>query len=162
MNGYHTRVRVADSGDEDALMDLAHHLHGENGLFDIDDTAVRYAFRKAIIGPVEQRHGIIGVIGSQYDLEGAIFLEPSCLWYTTKPCLMEMFSFVYPKYRSSSNSTDLIAFAKHVSDHFNIPLMIGVLSNKRTEAKVILYRRALGEPTGAFFLHNAVTGQGVH
>jgi hypothetical protein len=162
MSGDHTRVRVADSGDEEALMELANYLHAENGLFDMDETAVRYAFRKAIIGRPEQRHGIVGVIGAPDDLEGAIFLEPSCLWYSTQPCLLELFSYVYPKHRSSTNSIDLIAFAKHVSDHFKLPLMIGVLSNKRTEAKVRLYRRALGEPTGAFFLHNGCTGRGVH
>jgi len=159
MSGDHTRVRVADSGDEEALMELARFLHGENGLFDLDETAVRYAFRKAIIGPVEQRHGIVGVIGKPNELEGAIFLEPSCLWYTTQPCLLELFAYVYPMHRASSNSTDLIAFAKWIADQFKLPLMIGVLSNKRTEAKVRLYRRALGEPTGAFFLHNASTGR---
>jgi len=162
MSGDHTRVRVADSSDEEALMELARYLHAENGLFDFDDVAVRYAFRKAIVGRPEQRHGIVGVIGTPDELEGAIFLEPACLWYTTQPCFQELFSYVYPKYRSSSDSNDLIAFAKHVSDHFNLPLMIGVLSNYRTAAKVRLYRKALGEPAGAFFLHNATTGRGVH
>lgn len=162
MSGDHTRVRVADSDDEEALMELANYLHAENGLFDMDPVAIRYAFRKAIIGRPEQRHGIIGVIGRGDDMEGAIFLEPACLWYTTQPCMQELFSYVYPKYRSSTNSTDLIAFATHVSDHFKIPLMIGILSNKRTEAKVRHYRRALGEPAGAFFLHGASTGRGVH
>lgn len=162
MSGDHTRVRVADSGDEDALMKLCTFLHGENGIFDLDETAVRFAIRKAVVGPVEQRHGIIGVIGKGDDLEGAIFLEPACLWYTTQACLQELFSYVYPQYRSSNDSNDLIAFAKHVSDHFKLPLMIGVLSNYRTAAKVRLYRKALGEPAGAFFLHNGHTGKGVN
>ncbi|HVT27656.1 MAG TPA: hypothetical protein VHE81_06520 [Lacipirellulaceae bacterium] len=162
MSGDHTRVRVADSGDEEALMKLARFLHAENGLFELDEAAVRYAFRKAVAGPVEQRHGVVGVIGDRDNIEGAIFLEPACLWYTTQPCFQELFSFVYPQFRSSSNSNDLIAFAKHVSDHFNLPLMIGVLSNYRTAAKVRLYRKALGEPAGAFFLHGGSTGRGVN
>jgi len=160
MSGDHTRVRVADSGDEEALMTLCRFLHGENGIFDLDETAVRYAVRKAIVGSAEQRHGIIGVIGPSDAIEGAIFLEPACLWYTTQPCLQELFNYVYPQFRSSSNSNDLIEFAKWIADHFKLPLMIGVLSNRRTQAKVRLYRRALGEPSGAFFLHNAVTGRG--
>ena len=36
--------------------------------------------------------------------------------------------------------------------------MIGVLSNHRTEAKVRLYERQFGKPSGAFFLYNARTG----
>ena len=162
MSGDHTRVRVADSDDEEALMNLCSFLHGENGVFDLDETAVRYAIRKAILGPVEQRHGIIGVIGKPGEIEGAIFLEPACLWYTTQICMQELFSYVFPQYRSSTNSNDLIEFAKWVSDQFKLPLMIGVLSNTRTEAKIRLYRKALGNPAGAFFLHGAQTGKGVN
>jgi hypothetical protein len=39
-----------------------------------------------------------------------------------------------------------------------MPLLIGVLSNHRTEAKVRLYERQFGKPTGAFFLYNGSTG----
>ena len=40
-----------------------------------------------------------------------------------------------------------------------IPLLIGVLSNKRTEGKIRLYERQLGKPSGAFFLYGARTGE---
>jgi hypothetical protein len=42
-----------------------------------------------------------------------------------------------------------------------MPLLIGVLSNSRTEAKIRLYKRHFGEPAGAYFLYNARTGEAV-
>jgi hypothetical protein len=58
-------------------------------------------------------------------------------------------------YRNSTNSNDLIAWAKAMSIHFSLPLMAGVVSNQRTQAKIRHFRRAFGEPVGAFFLFNA-------
>ena len=52
----------------------------------------------------------------------------------------------------------LCEFSKKVSNELGIPLIIGVLSNNRTEAKVRMYQRIFGEPSGAFFLYNARTG----
>jgi hypothetical protein len=38
-------------------------------------------------------------------------------------------------------------------------MLIGVLSNHRTEGKVKLYGRIFGDSAGAFFLYNAKTGK---
>lgn len=160
--GDFSRVRIADERDEEELMELCHHLHGENGLFKLSEHRVRDMLRKALIGPIERRWGICGAIGERGSIEGAIYLSVSSEWYSDDLCLMEMFNFVIPQYRKSNNSRDLIAFAKHISERFGIPLMIGVLSNQRTEAKVRLYRKQLGEPAGAFFIVGATTGQGVN
>ena len=162
MSGDPSRVRIADERDEEALFELCQFLHGENGIFTMSEPAVRAVLRKAIIGPVEMRRGIVGVIGERNDLHGAIFLEIGSQWYSDDISLAELFNYVYPQHRKTSASNDLIAFAKKMSDHFGVPLMIGVLSNTRTEAKVRLYRKQLGEPVGAFFLHGATTGRGVH
>jgi hypothetical protein len=160
MSGDPSRVRVADERDEDELMRLCVSLWEENGLFPMDEYKVRDMLRGAISGPVAQRRGIVGVIGPRGAIEGSIFLEVGSLWYTSAITLNEAWNFVPKQYRSSSNSTDLIAFAKMCADKFGIPLLIGVLSNERTAAKVRLYRKALGEPAGAFFLHGCVSGQG--
>ena len=45
-----------------------------------------------------------------------------------------------------------------IDDDLGIPLIIGVLSNQRTEAKIRLYERQFGAPAGAFFLYNVHTG----
>ena len=78
------------------------------------------------------------------------------------PGLIELFSYVKPEFRSSTNLRDLIAWAMAMASHFDLALMIGIISNHRTQAKVRHYRRALGEPVGTFFLFNATTGIGVH
>lgn len=162
MTGDVSRVRLADERDEEELMQLTRFLHGENGLFAMSEVRVRDIIRQALIGPVERRRGVIGVIGEAGDIEGAIYLAVACEWYSDEWCVQELFNYVYPHKRKSNNSRDLIAFAKHIADSFKLPLMIGVLSNERTEAKVRLYRKQLGEPAGAFFLHGATTGRGVN
>jgi hypothetical protein len=40
-----------------------------------------------------------------------------------------------------------------------MPLMIGVMSNSRTDAKVKLYERQFGNPAGSFFLYGVKTGE---
>jgi hypothetical protein len=76
------------------------------------------------------------------------------MWYSRDVFIEELFNYVRPAFRSSSNSQDLIAFGKAVADATELRLLIGVLSNIRTEAKVRLYRKALGSPVGAYFVHD--------
>lgn len=162
MTGNPERVRIADGRDEDELMNLCSLLHGENGVFEISEPKVRSMLRSALEGPVEQRRGIVGAIGPAGSIQGSIFLEIGQLWYSEDFMLSELWNYVLPQYRASSNSKDLIAFAKSISDRFRLPLMIGVLSNERTEAKIRHYRQQLGPPSGAFFVHGATTGRGVN
>jgi hypothetical protein len=49
----------------------------------------------------------------------------------------------------------LISFGKKCAIDIGVPLMMGILSGERTEAKVRLYCRQFGTPAGAFFLSNA-------
>lgn len=155
-----SRVRLADARDEDELLDLCRSLHAENGMFPMSEPKVSQILRAALEGPIAFRRGLIGVIGPRHGIEGAIFLEVGSNWYSTQLYLNEMFNYVLPQYRNSTNSADLIAFAKQMSDQFQVALLIGVLSTIRTEAKIRHYRRQLGEPIGAFFVHNG--GAGVH
>lgn len=152
-----SRVRIATAADGDDLIELCKLLHSENGVFAMDQTRVRATLDRAF----RREGGLIGVIGNPGHVEGAIVLQISQLWYSEQWCLEELFSFVSPRFRRSTNAKDLIAFAKQASEKLGIPLLIGVLSNERTEAKVKLYSRHLGNPAGAFFLYGATTG-GVH
>jgi hypothetical protein len=162
LSGDYTRVRLADERDEEELFTLCELLQRENACFPMDEDKVRDTLRKGISGPLSERMAMVGVIGKPGAIEGSIYLELGQLWYSSSWCIMELWNYVLPQKRSSSNSRDLIAFAIHVSDKFKAPLMIGVLSNERTEAKVRLYRKQLGAPSGAFFLHGVTTGQGVN
>jgi GNAT superfamily N-acetyltransferase len=105
--------------------------------------------------------GIIGIIdGEEEAIEAAILLRTAVMWYSDQEIVEERAIFVHPKYRNAKGgrASRLCEFAKSVADKLNLPLMIGVLSNTRTNAKVRLYERQFGNPAGAFFLYNARTG----
>jgi hypothetical protein len=155
-----TRVRLADQNDEGELMTLCALLHGENGVFPMSEYKVRDMLKGALNGPVEKRRGLVGVIGEPGHIEGSIYLDIGALWYSDALCLIEQWNYVLPAYRKSNASRDLIAFAKSISDRFGLPLLIGVLSTERTEAKVRLYRRQLGDPVGVYFAHNVTPIRG--
>jgi len=82
------------------------------------------------------------------------------MWYSDAQVLEERAIFIHPDYRSAKGgrARRWCEFSKRTADGLGIPLIIGVLSNHRTEAKVRLYERQFGKPSGAFFLYNATTG----
>lgn len=141
-------VRLATPEDEAGIFHLCKLLHGENGLFPMDDELVEETIKNGIT----QNGGIIGLIGPPDALEGIIYLSISHFWYSRKPHLEELFNFVHPDFRRSDHAKALIDFAKSCTSG-NIRLVIGVVSNERTEAKVRLYERRLGKPAGAFFVY---------
>jgi hypothetical protein len=147
-----TRVRKADAGDEADLMELCRELHRENGLFSINEDRVRHFICRALSG----QGGIIGVVGGRDNIEAALYLLISTHWYSDQWHLEELFAFVRPEYRKTNNAKDLICFAKRCSNEIGIPLVIGVVSNTRTEAKIRLYERQLAKPAGAFWVHQPV------
>jgi len=149
-------VRVATKEDLFGIMDVAKIIHKENGLFDFNDAKVAEALWPQLM----QNNGIIGVIGEKDKLEGLVVLTIASYWYSDKQFLEEKCVFVHPDYRHAKDSRvqKLIQFAKKVSKDLEMPLMIGILSNTRTSAKVALYEQHFGKPAGAFFLWGAHTG----
>jgi hypothetical protein len=149
-------VRVAGPEDEDGIMHLARVNHNENGLFNLNEQRVLSYLRPAL----HKLDGIVGVIGPKDKLEALILLKTSFYWYSDERFLEEMSIFVHPDYRHAKDSRvqKLIAFAKQVSEGTGLPLLIGVLSNDRTSAKVALYQKQFGAPAGAFFLYGRETG----
>lgn len=143
-------VRKANPSDEPELMDMCRKLHLENGVFSFSERKVRAVLQSAWNG----QGGIIGVIGQLGKIEGSICLTIGDYFYTDDFNLSELWNFVLPEYRKSTNAKELIRFAVRCSDEIGIPLIIGVLSNERTAAKVGLYKRLLGDPAGGFFLHH--------
>lgn len=145
-----SRVRFAEPCDIDQLLFLCRELHAENGMFEMSDERVH----EKIMTHFNRSGGLIGVIGEPGALEGAIVMQMSQLWYSDQWMLEELFSFVLPEFRRSNNAKDLIDFATTCAVDIGVPLTIGIVSNKRTEAKIGLYRRRLGNPVGAFFMTN--------
>lgn len=131
-------------------MRLCRMLHEENGMFSMSEVKVREIVRRSF----ERQGGILAVVGEPSKIEGMILMILSTFWYSDDWHLEELFSYVHPEHRKSGNASALIDYAKLCSDEIGIPLIIGALSHARTVAKVRLYRKALGEPIGAFFAHN--------
>lgn len=150
-------VRIGTPEDLDQLMGLATRACGENGFIAPNMQKVL----EQIWAAVNRDRGLCGVIGPVGgEIEGAILLRITDFWYSDTPVLEEKGLFIRDEYRSAKGgrARRLCEFAKSAADTLGIPLLIGVLSNSRTEAKVRLYRRQFGEPAGAFFLYGAVTG----
>lgn len=144
-------VRIATKADEDEVLSLCRRLWEENGLFSLNENKVRDTIRKCY----EAKGNIVGIIGPPGHIEASTCLSISDTHYTDDWHLVELWNYVAPEYRKSRNAEALIEFAKACSDKMKVPLFTGIITEKALAGKVRLYRRRLGNPTGAFFVHNA-------
>jgi len=150
-------VRIGTLDDLDEVMALSLAAVEDNGFLNADPQELVKAMYPALM----QDHGIVGVtVEPDGRLSGGVLLTLSKHWYSSAIFLEERSVFVHPDFRNAKGgrAARLVEFSKRVSDTLGLPLLIGVLSSDRTEAKVRLYRRAFGEPQGAFFLYNGATG----
>lgn len=149
-------VKIADARYEEDLFNLCMDLWDENGIFPVSPDKVRGFIRLATgVTPRAPTDAapLIGVIGEPGKIEGAIALVVSQLWYADTWHIEELWNFVRPEYRRSTNAKSLIEFSKGVQAKLNIPLLIGILSSERTEAKERLYQRQLGDKAGVYFVY---------
>ena len=106
-------------------------------------------------------HGIVGIIEGK-QIEAAILLRIEPFWYASddQPCLIERAIFVHQDFRSAKGGRArlLCEWAKQAAETLEMPLIIGILSSLRTEAKVKLYERQFGNPAGAYWIWNGRTG----
>ena len=149
-------VRVGTPEDVDDIMNLALSACEENGFVEPNPAKLL----QEIWHGLNLEKGVVGVIGDRGKPEGAVLLRIGSMWYSDHEVLEEKAIFIHPEYRNAKGGRArwLCEFSKQVADSLGIPLIIGVLSNNRTKAKVRLYERQFGEPSGAFFLYNARTG----
>lgn len=153
-------IRLAEQSDYAQVVELAHEVHAENGILDYDDDLLFEVMAKHY----ERRGAIIGVIGPEGGrLEGFIMLTMGHLWYSRSWLLEELMIYVRPEYRHGEARIDaLIEFEKSKSDAIGIPLVTGIFSATRLEAKVRLYRRRFGYPSGVIFTHNTPFNSGMN
>jgi hypothetical protein len=140
------------------MMDLAMQACDENGFVDPNPQKLLAEIWPAL----NLENGIVGIIQDEGgSLEGAILLRVGTMWYSDAQVVEERAIFVHPNFRSAKGgrAKRLCEFSKKVADTLSLPLMIGVLSNHRTAGKIRMYQRIFGEPSGAFFLYGAKTGQ---
>ncbi len=147
-------VRYAVPADLPELLQMGRDLHAENGLLTLSEEKIRDMAHKGVAG----EDGRIGVIGPTGAIEGMIHLVIGSYWYSDDFHLEELYSYVRPECRRSKNARDLIEFAKKCATLMKVPLLIGIVSNNHTKQKIELYKRALGEPSGAYFIWGARTG----
>jgi GNAT superfamily N-acetyltransferase len=150
-------IRIATPSDVDEVMQIALSACDENGFVNPNPIKLLSEIWPAL----NRDKGLVGVIGKPNGIiEGAILLRVGAMWYSDEEVLEEKAIFIHPDYRSAKGgrARRLCEFGKQVADGLGIPLIIGVLSNNRTEAKVRMYQRTFGVPSGAFFLYGAHTG----
>jgi hypothetical protein len=151
------KVRVGTPEDVHRMMDIATLATTENG-FALPNTM---KLLQEIWAALNLRNGIVGIIGEPTEvIEGAVLLRIGQVWYSDDPIIEEKAIFIHPDYRSAKGgrAARLCEFSKRTSDELGIPLTIGVLSNERTAAKVRMYSRIMGQPSGAYWLYNTKTG----
>ena len=150
-------VRVGTLSDLDAVMELGKLAGSENAFLPMNPGRIIYDVYPAL----QQHEGIMGLIGKPGEpLEGLVLLRVGSLWYSDVRVVEEKLIFIHPDFRSAKGgrAKKLCEFSKRVADSLEMPLVIGVLSNERTAAKVKMYERIFGQPAGAFFLYGAKTG----
>jgi hypothetical protein len=140
--------------DADGVMACLRVMHEENGLFALAEDRVLKLIRLATDdrAPLTKRP-IIGVIGPPGDIEATICLMLTQLYYTDEFHLSDLWNFIRPDCRKKMHISALLQFAKECSDKVGVPLMSGVVSNKRTEAKIRIYQKHFGPCSGAFFVY---------
>jgi hypothetical protein len=151
------QVTVAVASDEANLIAMCRDLHRENGLFSFNETKVLKLMRHCYARTgVTEPPVVVGVIrGSDGKIEASTCLMVSDFYYTDDWHLGELWTFVEPPYRKSHNAEALIKFGMACAEKMKIPYFTGIVTNRQMAGKVRLYRRLLGHPAGAFFIHNA-------
>ena len=149
------QIRIGTPADLDDMMDIAVNASDENGFV----LATPEKILQEIYSALHQHNGMMGIIGIPGErAQGAVLLRVGEMWYSSSPVVEEKAIFVRPDFRKSRHASRLCKFSVYVADQLKLPLLIGVLSNHRTETKVRMYERILGKPAGAFWLVGANTG----
>ena len=153
------KVRTGTPDDVHRMMAVALSACEDNGLTDPDPLKLL----NEIWSSLNLHHGIVGIIGEPgKPIEAAVLLRVEIMWYakSDKWCCVERAIFVHPDFRAAKGgrASRLIEFSKQAADKLGLPLIIGILSSERTAAKVRMYRRQLGEPSGAYWILGGHTG----
>jgi ABC-type transport system substrate-binding protein len=133
------------------MMVLLREMHAENGLAPMDESMVRAALDRGI----NRDRAVIGVIRGDGVIEASIGLFVGSWWYSQSQHCEDLWNFVSEPYRKSEHAKSLLQWAKYAAGFLEKPLLMGVLSNERTQAKIRLYERQLGPQIGALFVVRA-------
>jgi hypothetical protein len=144
-------VRIATESDEPAIYNLLMLMHREAGTFSFSDRKVRAHMAQG----TRHEGGIVGVVDGMNGVEATVGLAITQAWYSEDWHLNELWNFVHPAYRKNGHAAKMVEFSKWCSDNMTIPLVIGAVMNKRTEAKIRLLKRLVPVMGGLFLYNNA-------
>lgn len=153
-------VRTGAPGDVHGMMELARLATVENGLFQPNPVKLL----SDIWAALNLDHGIVGIIGEPSAVpEAAILMRIDQIQYGDEPAIIERAIYVHPDFRAAKGgrAARLCDFAMETQRALDMPLIIGIMSNTRTAAKVRLYERKFGPSQGAYWIIGAKTGQWV-
>ena len=148
-------VRIGTMEDGQEVWRLFLQAYNENALFSLAPDKVQWLMNRALnpksipLGDTGSR-GVIGVIGPVGALEGLVFLLIGQYWYSHDKHLEEILVYTDPEHRKSNHAQALVQWMKNQVEITGLPLMTGIISTHRTEAKCRLYRRMLPK-IGEFF-----------
>lgn len=151
-------VRIGTPDDVHPMMEIAMLACAENGFAN----PVPEMLLQHIWAALNLDHGICGIIGEPgAQIEGTVLLRVGTPWYSLDPVIEEKAIFVHPDFRAArgGRAAKLCEFSRDTSDRLDMPLTIGVLSSARTAAKVKMYTRIMGPPSGAYWLYGVKTGE---
>lgn len=142
------RVRLATAGDVHDVLELCRRNHAENGIGDFSqEKALRVVLR--CLNPDRNDIGFIGVVGDER-IEGSIGIVVEQPWDGETPFLQALWCYVPIEYRASTHHKDLVSWARRLREPapvgIGLPLWMGAVVSRKTEAQIRLYRRQLGEP----------------
>jgi hypothetical protein len=140
-------VRIARPEDWTEIMQMCAELHDENGALDVSWPKVEVAIARGI----NNDQAMIGVIGKTGSIEGMAYIRFSTMWYSETIIFEELFVYVKPEFRRSPNAKTLLRWMRATKEKLGVRLIIGVISNAKTQAKLRLYEREFGQPVGGFF-----------
>jgi GNAT superfamily N-acetyltransferase len=148
-------VRIAKPDDYQEVWRLFLTGHRENGIFTLSPNKVNWILNRILcpeqipLGDTGVR-GTIGVIGPIGSIEGLVLLTLGTYWYSEDLHLEEFLVLVDPEHRKTGHAQALVQWMKNQVEITQLPLITGIISNIRTEAKCRLYRRMLPK-IGEFF-----------
>lgn len=149
MSDEHPVVRIGTPADFPRMLEFLKLMHAENGIMPLSMDRVVPFLQCALA----HHQSLVGIIdGDDGDIAASVGLMIGQYWYSETKHLEDAWNFVRAEYRTRPMARPLIEFAKRAADGLHVPLLMGVLSETRTMAKVRLYERQL-KFVGAIFTH---------
>jgi hypothetical protein len=148
VNHTKSEVRLAIPSDETEMMGFLRDMWTENGMARLYPDKVRNFLRRGLV----RDNALIGVIRGPKEIEASVGLFIGEWWYSDEQHVEDFWNFVREPYRRSDHAKALLDFARWAGEQLQRALLMGVLSDERTAAKVRLYQRKFGQPKGAIFV----------